>query len=330
VDTEWTKVKSVECLGEVDDYVYDLSINDQDPFFFGNDILLHNTDSAYFTAYPALKDQIAKEQVDWSTENIIALYDSISDQANTTFPAFMEKAFHCPRKQGEIIQAGREIVGDRGLFITKKRYAINIVDKEGKRKDIDGKPGEIKAMGLDLKRADTPKYIQEFLMSVLTMVLSGKSKEEVIDAIKDFKKYLSTLDSWMKGSPKGANKITYYAELEKRSKTGKANMPGHVRAAINWNYLRYLHGDNYSMKLVDGMKLVVCKLKPNPLNFTSVAYPTDELRIPEWFKQLPFDDKLMEETLVDKKIENLLGVLDWNLAFNTVTDNTFDDLFTFG
>jgi hypothetical protein len=82
--------------------------------------------------------------------------------------------------------------------------------------------------------------------------------------------------------------------------------------------------------MVDGMKVVVCKLKPNPLNFTSIAYPTDELRLPNWFIELPFDDSAMEKTLVDKKIDNLLGVLNWELEENTDTNSTFDDLFIFG
>jgi hypothetical protein len=84
------------------------------------------------------------------------------------------------------------------------------------------------------------------------------------------------------------------------------------------------------MTILDGMKVVVCKLKTNPLGFTSIAYPTDELRLPDWFKQLPFDDSLMETTLVDKKIENLLGVLNWDLKSNTDTNTTFDSLFSFG
>ena len=121
-----------------------------------------------------------------------------------------------------------------------------------------------------------------------------------------------------------------YEELEKNSPTGRANMPGHVRGALNYNYLRRVNSDNYSMKIVDGMKVIVCKLKPNPLNFTSVAYPTDELRLPEWFCDLPFDDNEMERTLVDEKIENLLGVLGWDLRSNTDTNSTFDDLFSFG
>jgi hypothetical protein len=186
-------------------------------------------------------------------------------------------------------------------------------------------------MGLDLKRADTPKYVQEFLLSVLSMVIQeGKGRDDVIEAVKDFKRILTAQDSWTKGSPKGVNKLTYYGDLEAKSSTGRANMPGHVRAALNYNYLRRVNSDNYSQSIVDGMKVIVCKLKPNPLGFTSVAYPTDELRLPQWFCDLPFDDAAMEQTLVDEKINNLLGVLDWDIRSNTNTNSTFDDLFDFG
>ena len=292
----------------------------------GNAIVYGDTDSCYFTAYPILNSQIANGELDWNKETCIRLYDSIADQANDSFPAFMERAFHAPRKNGEIIKAGRELIGDRAIFITKKRYANNIFDKEGKRKDTNGKNGDIKAMGLDLKRADTPKYIQEFLMNVLTKVLAGEQRDKVIEMVKEFKNKLSDQDSWTKGSPKSVNNLTKHTiEFEK---TGKCGV-GHARAAINWNYLRRVYGDNYSQKIVDGMKIVVCKLKDNALGFTSIAYPVDELRLPTWFKELPFDDLLMESTLVDEKIDNLLGVLDWDIRSNTDVNSTFDDLFTF-
>ena len=296
----------------------------------GDAIVYGDTDSCYFTAFPLLQDQIVSGELDWNKDSCIALYDQIADLTNDSFPAFMEKAFHCPRKNGAVIKAGRELIGDRSLFITKKRYAINIFDKEGKRKDAGNKMGEIKAMGLDLKRADTPKYVQEFLMEVLTMVLSGAHREEVLVKIKTFKTWLSEQDGWTKGSPKSVNRLTYYGDLEAQSKTGKANMPGHVRAALNYNYLRRLNNDQYSQKIVDGMKIVVCKLKDNMLGFTSVAYPTDELRLPSWFIDLPFDNNEMEKTLVDEKIDNLLSVLNWDIRSNTNTNSTFDNLFDFG
>jgi hypothetical protein len=294
----------------------------------GPAIVYGDTDSCYFSAYPVFKEQIEKGEFTWNKDACIQVYDAIADEANASFPSFMERAFHSPRKNGEIIKAGRELIGDRSIFITKKRYAINIFDKEGKRKDKDGKAGDIKAMGLDLKRADTPKYIQDFLMSVLEMVIQqGKGRDEVIDVIKEFKRNLTAQDSWTKGSPKSVNNLTKHTSTWER--TGKCGV-GHAMAAINWNYLRKMNSDNYSMKIVDGMKIIICKLKPNPLGMTSVAYPTDELRLPDWFKELPFDDGEMENILVNKKIENLLGVLDWDLKKNTDTNSTFDDLFSFG
>ena len=83
------------------------------------------------------------------------------------------------------------------------------------------------------------------------------------------------------------------------------------------------------MQIIDGMRVVICKLKSNPYNFTSIAYPTDELRLPEWFLSLPFDDISMETTLVDEKIDNLLSVLDWNLRESTSVDEVLNDLFVF-
>jgi hypothetical protein len=80
------------------------------------------------------------------------------------------------------------------------------------------------------------------------------------------------------------------------------------------------------MQIMDGQKTIVCKLRNNPLNMTSVAYPIDEQRLPEWFKELPFDHTAMEEAIIDKKVGNLLNVLNWDLRQGT-SRSTFDDLF---
>ena len=327
MDIERTKISSIECLGEIDDYVYDISIDRQDPFFFANDILVHNTDSCYFTAWPAVREEVESGRMSWSKDIAVQLYDSIAEQVNGSFAGFMEQAFHCPRDMGSVIRAGREIVASRGLFITKKRYAVLVYDKEGKRLDVNGRTGRVKATGLDLKRSDTPRIIQEFLSEILDDVLAGAERESVIKKIRDFKYSFQDRPGWEKGSPKRVNNLTMYGARE--AKEGRANMPGHVRAALNWNTLRRMNSDNYSMQIVDGMKVIVCKLKSNPLGWTSIAYPTDELHLPQWFRDLPFDDAAMETTVIDGKIDNLLGVLDWDLASATNTENTLQTLFDF-
>ena len=292
----------------------------------GKSIIYGDTDSAYFSAYSSLKNEINKGQIAWNKDTVVQLYDTVAEEVNSTFPQFMLDAFHCPKSRGEVIKAGREIVAIKGLFITKKRYAVMYYDKEGKRTDIDGKPGKIKAMGLDLKRSDTPEFMQKFLEEVLTKVLNGAEEKDILEMISAFRTEFKARPGWEKGSPKRANNIAEYQEKEK--KAGKANMPGHVRASINWNTLRRMNGDKYSMQIVDGMKVIVCKVKSNPLGYTSIAYPVDELRLPKWFQDLPFDHAEMEMTIINNKLDNLIGVLEWDLESTTET-NTFGSLFSF-
>jgi len=166
--------------------------------------------------------------------------------------------------------------------------------------------------------------MQDFLNILLLDVLTGAKEEEVIEKIKQFKYDFADRPGWEKGTPKRVNNLTMYTKKEER--LGKANMPGHVRAAMNWNTLRNMNGDKYSMQIMDGQKTIVCKLKNNPLNMTSVAYPIDEQRLPQWFKELPFDHVAMEQTIIDKKVGNLLNVLNWDLRQGT-SRSTFDDLF---
>ena len=293
----------------------------------GEAVIYGDTDSVYFSAWPTLGKEVEAGKIPWTKENVITLYDQVAEAANATFVDMMAKSFHCPKSRAEVIAAGREIVAESGLFITKKRYAALVYDTEGFRSDVDGKPGKVKAMGLDLRRSDTPVFMQEFLSELLLMVLTDKPREDVLERITKFRNEFSERPGWEKGSPKRANKIGYYQKEE--AKKGKANMPGHVRASINWNTLKRMNGDKYSQEIVDGMKVIVCKLKQNPLGYTSVAYPTDELRMPEWFKELPFDDAAMAETIIDNKLDNLIGVLNYPLE-DTKRHNTFNSLFDFG
>jgi len=293
----------------------------------GEAMIYGDTDSCYFSAWPILKDDVNSGKLEWNIDKCITLMDQVCEQANTTFPEFMLKAFHCPKSRSDVIAAGREIVAQSGLYITKKRYAALVVDNEGFRTDTDGKPGKVKAMGLDLRRSDTPVFMQQFLSEILLMVLTDIPQADVLERITQFRQEFSERPGWEKGSPKRANKVGHYQRLEQ--KQGKANMPGHVRASINWNTLKRMNGDKYSQEIVDGMKVIVCKLKQNPLGYTSVAYPTDELRIPEWFKELPFDDTAMAETIIDNKLDNLIGVLNYPLE-DTKRHNTFSSLFDFG
>lgn len=277
----------------------------------GKGIIYGDTDSIYFSAWPMVKDQVSKGELEWTKENVITFYDAIADDVNASFSEFMQQAFHCTPLLGNIIRGGRELVATKGLFITKKRYAVLCYDIDNKRMDVDGKPGKAKILGLDLKRADTPKIMQEFLEKILIQTLCGASRDDIAKEISIFREQFKSRPGWEKGTPKRVNNLTKFTKMFESGEKG--TIPGHVRAAINWNILRRLNNDNYSQPVMDGFKTIVCKLKPNPIGYDSIGYPIDELNLPSWFKTLPFDHSLMEEKIIDKKVDNLLGILEWNL-----------------
>jgi hypothetical protein len=306
----------------------------------GDAILYSDTDSSYFSAYEYLKDTPEYADFEWTKEIVIELYDAIAVSVNETFPAFMQKTFNTNKDRGEIIKAGRELVASSGLFIKKKKYAVLMYDKENERLDINGKPGKLKVMGLDLKRADTPKFMQKFLENLLMDILTEKDRDTMYEKIKEFRMAFKERPSWEKGSPKKVADLTKYVNKVKKvngigvfgaNKDGdklKVNIPGHVRASMNWNMLCDMHDDHYSTKIVDGTRIIVCKMRSNTMKMDSVAFPIDQPHLPEWFKDLPFDDTEMEDVIIDKKLMNLVGVLSWDLG--ETVDRMDDDLFSFG
>lgn len=301
----------------------------------GKSITYGDTDSCYFSAYPTLKDDIENGRIEWNKDIAIQTYDAIADEVCKTFSDYAYVAFNIPHKYGDVLKSSREMVCTKGLFIKRKRYSVMVFDKEGKRKDKNG-PGELKVTGLEIKRADTPKIVQAFLQNVLEELMGDGDKETIIQKIKDFKKEFSELKPWQKGSPKGVNGMKYYTEviekqLDKKKVDGKSiTVPGHVRASMYWNTLREINKDNNSMKILEGSKIVVCKLKLTPDNIMeSIAYPIDEPHLPEWFKQLPFDDDEMLKVNVDKKLSNILGVLNWDLSITDLNSEALYDLFDF-
>ena len=306
---------------------------------YGKSIVYGDTDSCYFSAYPILKEEIARGEIEWTKESIVDLYNDLAKAVSATFPDFLLTTLNVPAKRSTgVIASSREVVAESGLFIVKKRYAILMYDKDGIRLDVGGKVGKVKAMGLDLKRADTPKFVQQFLSDILMDTLTDKGENYVIDKIRTFKEKFEDMKPWQQGTPRAVNKLTHYKEkLEmaglkklKGEKVGNLHVPGHVTASLAWNRLKEINMDQHAMRIIDGQKIIVCKLKDTvENNLTSIAYPVDEVHLPEWFLNLPFDSDGMQAGIVDQKVKNLVGCLNWDLSRTQKTHAHLETLFDF-
>ncbi|QOI71742.1 putative DNA polymerase [Erwinia phage pEa_SNUABM_47] len=278
----------------------------------GGVVVYGDTDSVYFSVAHYYKEN--EIPFDMSKEEVIELYQMIGDTVGASFPSFMDETFNTGIDNGKIVGADLEMVGSRGLFLKKKRYAILKYWEDGFRLDVDGKPGKVKAMGLEIKRSDTPKYIQNFLEDTLTALLVGAEEEELRAKVREFKKLFKDRPSFEKGQPKTVK--NYSNKFKEYEETGQCRV-GHVLAAIQWNKLRTIYDDMSVPEATDGTKVIVCKLKPNPYGIKSVGYPIDCTEyLPEWFLSLPFDDDDMEKAVLTKKLGNIFGILDMDLAIN--------------
>lgn len=291
----------------------------------GGVIIYGDTDSVMFSAKKKFQDEGVA--FDWDTrENVIDLYLKVGEKVSESFPAFMHRTFNTGLENGRIIDAGLEIVGSRGLFLKKKRYGILKYWEDGFRLDTKGKPGSLKAMGVEIKRSDTPKYIQVFLEDLLISLLTGASEESLREKVKAFKRTFRDKPAWTKGTPKTVKNLTNKkAEFDR---TGKCST-GHALAAIHWNNMREMMKDVSVSQIEDGGKTIVCKLKMNPYRIDSIGFPVELMdNLPEWFTSLPFDVDEMEKTILSQKLGNLFGILNMDLAIEDNMNTTIDsDMF---
>jgi hypothetical protein len=89
----------------------------------------------------------------------------------------------------------------------------------------------------------------------------------------------------------------------------KVAIPGHVRAALNYNYLLNVF-DKGSKPIKSGDKVLVFYLKKNEYNFESIAFPAEFTKFPSWFESnFLVDTKLTEEKMFDSKLKGIFSAL---------------------
>lgn len=298
-DTPMTLEKHTEVEDGVPTHVYIAK---------SNTVIYGDTDSCYFKTHAANK------------EEAIAVADETAKLTNDSFPDFMRRSFNCQPTFDDLIKAGREVVAIRGIFQAKKKYILRVVDLEGFSTD------KLKTQGSEIKKADTPKIIQQFLKDLMALLLDGKHYPEVEAFVNKQRKALlgAEGDIFSMGVAKQVNNLdAFYASWQRSGKpmSGKLsingqppqNVPGHVRAAMNYNDLvqRYEEG----AKLIkSGDKVMIFYLKPNQEQMKSIAFPGDTYEFPEWFtSNFQVDKKLTEEKMIDNKIGGIFSALGWEV-----------------
>jgi len=192
-----------------------------------------------------------------------------------------------------------ELIISRGLFLAKKRYAIRVVNNEGK--DVD----KINYMGVEIKRSDYPRKSKEFLSTLLDLLL--KSEKVSLTQLMQFvnKEEQDFIRAIMEGDKSIARPVSYGKKLKDYKM-----IPQGVRAMEAWNTLMYnVHktGNKAYMFWVQGIDIEKAPkdLRDKYHNFVKdgnklevIAIPDEEARLPNFF--IPNRDAALKFTFKDR------------------------------
>jgi DNA polymerase family B len=278
-------------------------------------IIYGDTDSCYF-----------KTGAD-NKADAVAIADETAAITNESFPEFLRNAFFCTGERDTLMKAAREIVGIRGVWLpAKKKYTIRVVDDEGKAVD------KLKTMGSEMKKADTPKPVQDFLKEMLGLILDGKEYSAVEEFVLEQRKslVLNNENVLSLGVAKQVNNLdALWAEYTRTEKVGKGKtrLPGHVRASINYNEIALMYEEGPKL-MSSGDKGLIFYLKPNMHKIKSIAFPADFDKFPEWFDEhFVVDRKLTEEKMSGSKTSSTFRALKWEVP--TPQNKIINKLLTF-
>ncbi len=252
-----------------------------------------DTDSIYLKLPKTIADTLG------SLDEIVGFCDDVGRETGAFFPEFVTKAFNCPEDRVHFVSTDREVVSDRAFFVTKKRYAMHIVDDEGKRVD------KLKIMGLEVKKSDTSKAVKRFLRKIIDMVVDGTTERELMAYKNEFKKEFYQLPISEIGIPMPAKKLSQY-EKEFAASGSMKGFPYHYRAAIYYNSMC----GNLDRKIFPGEKFYVCNIKDKDSNYIGV--PVTSNKVPEFVEDVVIDyDKMWKKA--DVKFVNYMESLEWDL-----------------
>lgn len=227
------------------------------------------------------------------TDLAVEIADRIGELTNKAFPDFCMHAFNCPEERKHTIRTDREVVSDKSLFLSKKRYIMHIVDSEGHRVD------KLKIMGVELKKSDTSKAVKDMLFTLVNHILDGYDEDAILTKIQEMKEWFRTLPPHDIAKPMSVKTLKKCEDSFKMTGSTKG-FPYQVRAAMFWNR-KCGNGDR---RIMPGDKIRLLYIKNKECKY--IGFPVDLTTLPDWFDDFIIDyDTEWEKA--NTKIESYLS-----------------------
>jgi DNA polymerase elongation subunit (family B) len=210
----------------------------------------------------------------------------------------------------------REVIADRSIWLAKKRYIMNVWDKEGVR---HSEP-ELKMMGIEAVRSSTPAVCKAAIKETLKIIMS-KTEDDAIEYIENFKKKFYEQPFEEVAFPRGVNGMEKYGDPVTVYKKGT---PIHVRGSLVYNMLLKKTGlDKKFPQIYEKDKIKFCYLKlPNYTQSNIISCPKvlpKELNLDKYIDY----EVQFQKTFLDP-INAILTAINWKSEKTSNLEGWFD------
>ena len=267
-----------------------------------------DTDSVFYSALPLVKKrypELDTSNEDTMSKAILEIASEVQEYLNNGYHYFAKKFCNLDEHRFDIKQ---EVIAKSGLFVTKKRYGLKIINDNGKKVD------KMMVKGLDTVRSSFPTAMRTMLSKVLEDILMSVSKTELDKFIINFKNSMKLMDFNKIAIPISVKGIGKYTKREGDIfKSHTLGTPVHVKSALYYNdFLKYYKISKQYSGIANGEKIKWVYLKQNPLGIDTIAYKgyEDPPEVLQFIRQYINAKKLYEKAL-HKKIMMLYEALGW-------------------
>ena len=213
------------------------------------------------------------------------------------------------------IKFKREIIADRGIWIAKKRYAVNVYNSEG----VTYNPPKLKVLGMEIVRSSTPAPVRKALKEAVSIALT-KDEATLRAFVADLEKTWHSLNPEDIAFPRGVNGIKEYSDP---SSVFRKGTPIHVRGALIYNHLVKSKNLEKKYQLIqEGDKIKFLYLREPNILGTHVITFTGEIP-PEFKLQGYVDyDKMFEKSFLEP-LNSLLSCIGWQVRETASLEGLF-------
>ena len=280
-------------------------------------VIASDTDSVYITFEHFISKVFAEGT---ETSKIISFLDKV---AKNKLEPFIDRSYDELAKTvgayEQKMKMTREVIADKGIWVAKKRYILNVYDSEG----VQYKKPKLKIMGIEAVKSSTPAPCREKIKEALKIIMNGDEKM-LNTFIQEFRKEFMNLPPEDIAYPRSCNGILRYTDDASLFRKGA---PIHVKGAILYNYLvkKNKLGNKYP-NILEGDKIRFLHLRqPNIYQSTAFSFITSMPKELDIKKMINYDEQF-EKSFVSP-LKFITDKINWLVDGSYGVQGTLEDFF---